>query len=141
GSYTGTGEGFGGVIEVEVTVEDGEITNIEVLSHSETDGVSDPAFAEIPTAIIESHSTDVEVVSGATYTSTGLREAVVNALSGTSDTSETKGDETGGNIATGDYEDGIHTATVDGHNGPLTVEVTVEDSVITEVFITEHEET
>lgn len=141
GVFAGTGEGFGGPIKVEVTVENGEIAKIEVLDHSETEGVSDPAFDKIPAEIIESNSTDVEVVSGATYTSTGLREAVVNALSGTSDAGETEDDGSDDEVATGDYEDGTHTATVDGHNGPLTVEVTVEDGAITNVEVTEHSET
>lgn len=141
GTFTGTGEGFGGPIEVEVTVEGGEIVDIAVLDHSETEGVSDPAFEKIPVAMMETNTTDVEVVSGATYTSTGLREAVVDALSGetsdSSDESKTEGDA----VAPGDYEDGTHTATVDGHNGPLTVEVTVGNGTITGVAVTEHSET
>ena len=149
GTFVGTGDGFDGPIKVEVTVEGGEIVDITVLDHSETEGVSDPAFEKIPAEIIESNSTDVEVVSGATYTSTGIREAVVNALSGTGEVEEEATDEEETEKAnlddeeatTGDYEDGIHTATVDGHNGPLTVEVTVEDGVIKEVEVTEHEET
>lgn len=138
GVFVGTGEGFAGPIEVEVTVENGEIEKIEVLSHSETEGVSDPAFDEIPKEMIESNSTAVEVVSGATYTSTGLREAVINALSGTDGAEEEPTDE---EVATGDYEDGTHTATVDGAQGSLTVEVTVEDGIITDVVVTDHSET
>jgi len=144
GTFVGTGEGFAGPVKVEVTVEGGEIVKIMVLDHNETEGVSDPAFEEIPAEIMESNSTDVEVVSGATYTSTGIREAVVNALSGTGEVDEDEIEDTNAEdeeIVAGNYEDGTHTATVDGAQGPLTVEVTVEDGVITNVEVTEHEET
>lgn len=137
GTYTGTGEGFNGPIEVEVLVEGGEITEIAVLDHSETEGVSDPAFEEVPAAIIENNTIDVETVAGATYTSTGLKEAVNNALGGSGGTEDTAG----GTAAEGEYEDGTHTATVEGHNGPLSVLVTVEGGSITDVEVTDHAET
>lgn len=80
GTYTGSGAGLMGQIDVTVTVSGGKITNIEVTNQSETAGVSDPAFEGIPQAIIDSQSCDVDVVSGATYTSKGLIEAVKDAL-------------------------------------------------------------
>ena len=81
GTYTGTGSGYGGDIEVEVTVEGGEITGIEVLSHSETDGIADGGFEGITEQVKENQGTDgVEVVSGATETSNGMIEAINDAL-------------------------------------------------------------
>ncbi|MCK8817359.1 DUF4198 domain-containing protein [Natroniella sulfidigena] len=80
GTYTGIGAGRGGNIELEVTVSDGVITAIEILEHNETTEISDPAFEEIPTAIKEAQSTDVELVSGATSTSQGIIEATEVAL-------------------------------------------------------------
>ena len=68
---------------------------------------------------MESNSTDVEVVSGATYTSTGIREAVVNALSGEGEVSEEETEDSEDTetedeeAVSGDFEDGTHTATVD----------------------------
>ena len=58
-----------------------KIANIEVLSHGETAGISDPAFNTIPQAIIDAQSTEVDVVANATYTSNGLMAAVQDALS------------------------------------------------------------
>ena len=58
-----------------------KIANIEVLSHSESAGISDPAFAQIPQAILDAQSADVEAVSGATLASNGIMEAVKDALS------------------------------------------------------------
>lgn len=80
GTYTGTGKGFGGDIEVEVEVKDGKISSVDVLEHSESDGIADPAIENIPEAIVEKNSTDVDAESGATLTSEGIIEAVNNAL-------------------------------------------------------------
>ena len=57
-----------------------KIAKIDVLSHSETSGISDPAFEQIPAAIIEKQSADVDVVAGATKTSEALIAAVKDAL-------------------------------------------------------------
>ncbi len=79
--YIGVGEGFGGEVKVKVTMDGDQIAKIEVLSHNETTGKSDPAFAQIPEAIIAAQSTDVLPVSGATMTSNALIAAVNDALS------------------------------------------------------------
>ena len=79
--YIGEAEGFGGTIKVKVTMDGDKIANIEVLSHGETAGISDPAFNTIPQAIIDAQSTEVDVVANATYTSNGLMAAVNDALS------------------------------------------------------------
>lgn len=79
--YIGEGKGYGGTIKVKVTMDGDKIANIEVLSHSESDGISDPAFAQIPQAILDAQSADVEAVSGATLASNGIMEAVKDALS------------------------------------------------------------
>ncbi len=78
--YIGVGKGFGGDVKVKVTMDGDKIAKIEVLEHGETAGISDPAFNTLPDAIIAANSTAVEAVSGATFTSNGLIEAVNNAL-------------------------------------------------------------
>ena len=80
GVFTGTGAGLNGAITVEVTVAEGKITDIKLLSHSETPGISDPAITGVPAAILESQSADVDAVAGATFTSKGIMEAVKDAL-------------------------------------------------------------
>ena len=70
----------GGEVKVKVTMDGDKIAKIDVLSHSETSGVSDPAFEQIPAAIIEKQSADVDVVAGATKTSEALIAAVKDAL-------------------------------------------------------------
>jgi uncharacterized protein with FMN-binding domain len=78
--FIGYGEGKNGTIKVKVTMDGDKIAKIEVLSHNETAGISDPAFAAIPEAIIAANSTEVDVVSGATKTSEALIAAVNDAL-------------------------------------------------------------
>ncbi|MCK8816091.1 FMN-binding protein [Natroniella sulfidigena] len=80
GTYDGVGEGNGGDVELEVTVADGEITDIAIGDHDETEGIADPAFDEVPAAIIDAQSTDVDAASGATYSSEAIMEAVADAL-------------------------------------------------------------
>lgn len=80
GSYEGSGNGFGGEIRVRVTVANGEITDVKLLSaKKETKEYLDMA-KKLLTDIREEQSPDVDVVSGATYSSNGIREAVRKAL-------------------------------------------------------------
>lgn len=82
GTYTGEGQGFGGAIDVSVTVSGGKISDIEVTSH---EGEGDAYFSmatDIIQNIIDAQSTDVDTISGATFSSTGIRTAVTEALKG-----------------------------------------------------------
>ena len=80
GTYTGTATGFGGPITVSVTIKDGKITDISVLSApGETSEYLSSAMAVL-SRIISGQTTNVDAVSGATYSSNGLIGAVRNAL-------------------------------------------------------------
>lgn len=81
GVYEGVGEGLQGEIKVSVTVADGKISQVDIVEHQESPGVSDPAIEKIPAAILEKQSAEVDTVSGVTYTSDGIKEAVEKALS------------------------------------------------------------
>ena len=79
--YIGTSVSeIGGEMKVKVTMDGDKIAKIEVLSHNETPGISDPAFKTIPDAIIAANSTQVDVATGATKTSEALIAAVNDAL-------------------------------------------------------------
>ena len=80
GTFTGAAGGYAGEIELEVTVENGRVTSIEVLSHSETRRLFDDALGTIRQQIIDRQTTDVDSVSGATGSSDGIIRAVENAL-------------------------------------------------------------
>lgn len=79
--YIGEGNGFGGPVRVKVTMNGDQIAKIDVLSHSETAGVSNKAFETIPQSIIDAQSAEVDVAAGATYSSNAIMEAVKDALS------------------------------------------------------------
>ena len=80
GVYVGQGKGFGGNIEVTVTIEGGKITAVEPGAHQETAGISDGAFEQLPQAIIDAQSAEVDSVSGCTFSSDGIKTAVQDAL-------------------------------------------------------------
>lgn len=147
GVYSGSADGYSGPISVEVTVEGGEITDVKVLSHSDSPGISDPAIEEVPAAMVAGNTTEVEVVSGATFTSTGIINAANIALTGEAgEASEAPVVDEGEEdeeveVSDNVFVDGTYTETVEGHNGPMTVEVVVEGNVITSVVVLEHEET
>lgn len=80
GVYPGESKGMNDMIKVEVTVKDSVISEVKVLSHNETAGISDPALKDIPARIVQTNSHEADVVSGATKTSNGIIEAVKIAL-------------------------------------------------------------
>lgn len=80
GVYTGTGSGFRGVISAQVTVESGRITDVTILSSSDDSDFFQRAQSGVIPAILQAQSVNVSVVSGATYSSRGILEAVADAL-------------------------------------------------------------
>ncbi|MCD7865309.1 MAG: FMN-binding protein [Clostridiales bacterium] len=80
GVYQGTATGFGGDITVEITVEDGEITDLTILSAENEDGAYLTMAEDIIDAILEEQSADVDTVTGATFSSTGIKNAAAEAL-------------------------------------------------------------
>ncbi|MCR5289465.1 MAG: flavocytochrome c [Treponema sp.] len=79
-TFTGTGDGRNGKIEISITVSNGKIVDGKVLSHSETPGLSDPALTGIIEQIKKTGSADnIDTVSGATLTSNGMIQAIKNA--------------------------------------------------------------
>ena len=84
GVYTGTGTGFKGSTTVQVTVENGNISEITVLSTDDDEEFFSRAKSAIINEILSRQSTQVDTVSGATFSSNGIIEAVANAL-GTTD--------------------------------------------------------
>ena len=80
GDFTGTAKGFGGDVSVTLTLTDGAITGCTAEGKDETEGVGSQAIAKMPGAIAESGSIAVDGVSGATITSTAIKEAAAAAL-------------------------------------------------------------
>jgi len=80
GTYEAEAQGIGGAVKVAVTVSEGAIEKVEVVSHSETPGISDPAIEKIPAAIVEKQSLAVDAVATATVTSNAILAAAETAL-------------------------------------------------------------
>ena len=80
GIWKGEAQGFGGIIQVEVTVSDGAITDIAIISAEKEDGAYLSMAKDIIPAMIDAQSAEVDTISGATFSSTGIKNAVAQAL-------------------------------------------------------------
>lgn len=80
GTYTASAAGKNGDVTVEVTVSDTAITDVKITAQAETEGIADDALKNIPAAIVEANSTDVDGATGATITSDAIKAAVDAAL-------------------------------------------------------------
>lgn len=81
GTYEGTSDaGMHPGLKVQVVIDNGEISEVEVIENQETDGVGSVAVDKLPEDIVVAQSTEVDDISGATLTSTAIKEAVNNAL-------------------------------------------------------------
>ena len=80
GTYTGDAKGYGGNIKVQVVIAGGEITNIEVLSAKDEDEAYYNTAIRIIDNMLDKQTPNVDTISSATYTSTGIKNAVIAAL-------------------------------------------------------------
>lgn len=80
GTYTGDGQGFGGNIQVQITIADDTLTDIQVVSAEKEDSAYLSQGKAVIDRVLEAQSTDVDTVSGATFSSTGILMAVEDAL-------------------------------------------------------------
>ena len=79
-TLTGEAEGFGGPITVTVVVKGDDIISVEAVGDNETDGIGTMALEKLPDLIAEADSTEIDGITGATYSSDGIKAAVNNAL-------------------------------------------------------------
>ena len=126
GTYTAkaTGNNVNVPIEVSVTFDADKITDIKIVKHEETPGLGDKAFEKVIPAILSAQSTQVDGMTGATMSSNALKEAVNACIAQASG----KVSET---VST--FKPGTYTATVTGHNGAITVTMTVTEDKITDI--------
>jgi len=144
GTFTATSafDGFNGPMTVSVVVgADGAISNIEVTDHGESAEWYDMAVPTLTEAIINSQSTNVDIIGGATYTSEAFINAVYLALGQAGGTPAE-----GGGVAP-DGGDGFNpgtfsaTSSIDGFNGTITVSVTIDgNGEISNIEVTDHAE-
>ena len=80
GIYEGTANGYGGPITVSVTISGGKIDAIDVVSHAQEDPAYYSMAEAITSKIISSQTPDVDTIAGASYSSNGIKNAVIKAL-------------------------------------------------------------
>ena len=145
GTYKGSANGYGGKVTVNVTVSKKTMTAIDVVSApGETDSFFNRAKGVID-EMLTAQSTDVDVVSGATYSSNGIIGAVKNALFGTESNNATAANagNAGGSAPSvskvsesGTWKDGTYTGSGKGFGGTISVKVTVKDGKISAIDVT-----
>lgn len=141
GTYQGSGTGFGGTITVQVTVSDGKITAVDILSASGETGSYFASAQGVVSKVLSSQSPNVDAVSGATYSSNGIIQAVQNALSqaGNSDsatptpTPTPKPAKKPKKDTSVSYKDGVYEGQAEGFDGIVTVKVTIKNGKIKKI--------
>lgn len=157
GTYYGTGTGFSGALTVEVVISGGKISSIQIMDTSDGDSYIQSASGLISN-IIATQSTNVDTVSGATYSSVGIIEAVRNALSqaaissdgnsnsqNTNSSSNGKGQNSNNNSSdnttavTGKfpYKEGVYYGTAEGYLDDIKVAIVIQDKTLKAVVIVE----
>ena len=80
GTYNGEAKGYGGTVSVAVTIQDGTITDVAIISAKQEDAAYFDAAKGVIDEILEAQTTEVDTVSGATFSSNGILHAVADAL-------------------------------------------------------------
>ena len=163
GTYYGTGKGFAGTMKVKVDIAGGKIASISIVSTKDGDSYVKSASSLLDT-IVEKQSTNVDTVSGATFSSRGIIAAVRSALSQAAVSKNTAGNntdkqdatETSGNGQTDEnssgssqeqgtegtlpYVDGIYYGTAEGYKGDIKVAVVIQDKTLKAILVTEKQD-
>lgn len=163
GTYYGTGKGFAGTMKVKVDISGGKIASISIVSTKDGDSYVKRASSLLDT-IVEKQSTNVDTVSGATFSSRGIIAAVRSALSQAAVSDNTTGNNTdkqgaaeaSGNGQTDEnssgsasekgtegtlpYVDGIYYGTAEGYKGDIRVAVVIQDKTLKAILVTEKQD-
>lgn len=163
GTYYGAGKGFAGTMKVKVDISGGKIASISIVSTKDGDSYVKSASSLLDT-IVEKQSTNVDTVSGATFSSRGIIAAVRSALSQAAVSDKTTGNNTdkqGAAEASGNgqtdknssgsaseqgtegtlpYVDGIYYGTAEGYKGDIRVAVVIQDKTLKAILVTEKQD-
>lgn len=144
GVYTGSGTGYSGTTTVRVTVEKAQIVAVDVTAHADKNPFWGKALGVID-KVLKAQTWQVDAVSGATYSSRGILEAVKNALTGSNERSaqpeKTEQPKKTPTVKFDDRQklkDGVWTGSARGFGGTIRVKVTVKKGKMTKIVVTEH---
>lgn len=143
GVYTGSSRGYGGQVKVQVTMENGFITDLQILDASHETSAFLKRAKRLLNIVMTEQTWDVDAVSEATYTSRGILGAIKNALTGEVVNNPLPPQQEMPEeppvveefVAPSTYRDGIYTGTARGFGGDITVQVTITDDTITDISI------
>lgn len=143
GVYTGSSRGYGGQVKVQVTMENGFITDLQILDASHETSAFLKRAKRLLNIVMTEQTWDVDAVSEATYTSRGILGAIKNALTGEVVNNPMPPKQEVPEeppvveefVAPSTYRDGIYTGTACGFGGDITVQVTITDDTITDISI------
>ena len=142
GVYIGSSRGYGGAVRVQVTKENGSITEVKLQDASHETKQFLPRAKRLLTTVVDAQSWEVDAVSEATYTSRGILGAVQNALTGEVVNNPLPPQPKPATplvveefTAPSTYRDGIYTAEAIGFEGKITVQVTVAEDKITDITV------
>jgi|GEM_PF-113607 len=146
GVYVGSSRGYGGKGQVQVTMENGQITEVQILSAKHETKAFLKRARRLLGMVVNAQTWEVDAVSEATYTSRGILGAIKNALTGEvvnnplppqPKPAEPLVEEVFETPSA--YRDGVYTASAEGFGGPITVQVTVSGDMITDITIVSHD--
>ena len=123
--YDGAADGFAGEIKVSVFVEDGTITDITYQTEGETPSIGGSAIKALRTKILKTQNTQIDAISGATYSSRGFLSAVNTALAEAGIVADGSHK---GNTASEDYEATADVVVVGGGGAGMTAAITVAEN-------------
>lgn len=136
GTYSASEEGFAGKVTVTITTSESEITDVKVEGPNETPDKGGVAMEQLQGDLLKAQSAEVDAVSGSTVTSDAVKKAMAAAIE-----KAKSGDASTGSDEALAFTAGTYTGTGVGYNGPTTVEVTFDDSKITDIKIVDTKET
>ena len=146
GDYEGSSQGFGGEFKVKITIKEGKLSAIKVITNNETSEYYEKA-SQIIAQILEKGNTDVDSISGATISSEAIKNAVRDALHKAGSKKETPKlaqkteKQNTPNVATKGLKDGVYEASSNGYGGRLAVRVTVKNGKLTNIDVISNNET
>ena len=150
GTFIGTASGYHGTVKVSVTIKKNKIKSIKILENHDDAAYFNRAKGILLPLMVKKQSTNVDAVSGATFSSNGIIKAVRNALSkaavnksssdssSTSTTKDTTKKDTTEKVS-GTYKDGVYEGTGTGFRGKITVSVRIKKSKIVEIKLVKNE--
>ena len=146
GVYTGSSSGYGGKVTVQVTVKEHKITDVSVLSAPGETAEFLAKAKGVISRVLQAQTWEVDVVSGATYSSRGILGAIRNALTGETVENEAPPEKEGpvapikkvpfdDNVK---WKDGVYIGSAQGYGGTIKVEVTIRQAKIAAIRVLDH---